>query len=174
MRRAVFLDRDGVINLSIIKEGKPYPPANLGELVIPEATRPALERLRQAGFVLIVVTNQPDVGRGTQSLEMVLAIHEELKRNLPLDAIYYCTDDKSPDYKPQPGMLLKAAQDWQIDLAQSFMIGDRWRDVGAGQNAGCSSIFIDYGYNEKKPSPPFIHVKSLPDAVSWIMDNPGQ
>jgi len=172
-RRAVYLDRDGVLVRAVVHDGKPYPPASAEEMeILPEAAG-VLERLKRRGYLLVVVTNQPDVARGTQSLSAVDAMHERLKSVLPLDDVFVCCHDDSDSCdcrKPLPGLLLAAARRYDIDLAGSFMIGDRWRDVEAGRRAGCRTVFIDYGYDERKPSPPGdATVTSLPDAVGWVL-----
>jgi D-glycero-D-manno-heptose 1,7-bisphosphate phosphatase len=173
-RRAVFLDRDGVLNEAVIREGKPYPPASTAELrIVPDAAA-GLAVLRDVGFLLIVVSNQPDVGRGTQTRKAVEEIHSVLRSKLPLDAIYVCYHDGKEDCvcrKPKPGMLLTAAADLDVDLAQSFMVGDRWRDVDAGARAGCRTVFLDFGYHERGPeAPPSATVHSLGEAVEWILN----
>ncbi|HEX7702453.1 MAG TPA: HAD family hydrolase, partial [Kofleriaceae bacterium] len=145
MKRAVFLDRDGVINASVVRDGKPYPPAHVDEMELLPGVPEALAALRAAGFQLIVVTNQPDVARGTQTRAAVDAIHDRMRRDLPLDAIYACFHDDADDCacrKPKPGLLVNAAADLGIDLPSSFMVGDRWRDTDAGLAAGCRAIFI--------------------------------
>ena len=151
-RRAVFLDRDGVINRSIVREGKPYPPASLGEFEFLPGVAEACRLLKEAGFLLVIATNQPDVGRGTQRQAVVEEIHRHVCNALPIDRVEVCYDpgDLPSDFiKPAPGMLLRAAGDLEIDLARSFMVGDRWRDVDCGLAAGCVTLFIDYGYREK-------------------------
>ncbi len=172
MRRAVFLDRDGVINKSVVRDGKPYAPDSVDDLEILDGVREALASLRSAGFLNIVVTNQPDVATGRLKLETVEAMHRRLAKELALDDIKVCCHgdaDGCECRKPKPGMLLEAARESGIDLEQSFMVGDRWRDVAAGQAAGCTSLFIDYGYREKRPEPPYIAVKSLAEAASRIL-----
>ncbi|HLH12715.1 MAG TPA: transaldolase [Methylovirgula sp.] len=172
MRRAVFLDRDGVLNRAVIRDGKPYPPRNLDELVLVDDARSALDRLKEKGFVLVCVSNQPDVGRGTLSRAEVDAINENLARALPLDAIEICDHDDAAGCdcrKPKPGMILSAAERFRIDLSQSFMVGDRWRDIEAGRRAGCRTILIGDGYGEPFPSDPAAKVDSLTAAASWIM-----
>jgi len=175
LRRAVFLDRDGVLNEAIVRDGKPYPPARLPEFRPAPGMRECLERLRAAGYLLIVVTNQPDVARGTQSIETVEKMNEALRLVHPLDAVYMCLHDSADTCdcrKPKPGMLLRAASDWNIDLAGSFMMGDRWRDVEAGARAGCRTVFLDFGYNEKKPDhAPSVTVGSLREGVDWILNS---
>ena len=167
--KACFLDRDGVINRAIVKEGKPYPPQALGDFeLLPDVTE-ALRALRKAGYLLIVVTNQPDVARGTQKKEVVEAMHQRLLQELPLDDIEVCYDEASDRYKPFPGMILDSAKKHQIDLASSYMVGDRWRDIGAGKAAGCSTIFIDYKYNEKSTETPNFICFSLKEAAKTIL-----
>ena len=170
--RVVFLDRDWVINRAVVRDGKPFQPANLAELEILPGVPEALIRLKAAGFRLIVVTNQPDVARGTQTRDAVEALHAVLQAQLPLDEIRACYHDSGDGCtcrKPQPGMLLAAAQDDGLDLAASFMVGDRWRDIEAGQRAGCISLFIDYGYAERQPVAPYVRVRSLTEAADWIL-----
>ena len=172
-RRAVFLDRDGVINRAVVRDGKPYPPAGLARLRILPGVREACASLREAGFLLILVTNQPDIARGRADAGEVSAIHAHLQRFLRLTDVKVCPHDDSAECdcrKPKPGLLLKAALDWDIDLAASYFVGDRWRDVEAGQRAGCCAIFIDYNYRERRPEAPFIAVRSLRDAAARIVE----
>jgi D-glycero-D-manno-heptose 1,7-bisphosphate phosphatase len=175
-KRAVFLDRDGVINQAIIRDGKPYPPAALDELIIVPGARESLDALKQAGLMLIVVTNQPDIARGTQTLGAVEAIHRALRQALPLDDFFLCAHDDSAHCdcrKPQPGLLVEASLKHNIDLSRSFMIGDRWRDVEAGANAGCATVWIDCGYREKRSSvEPSARVNSLRAAADWVLGQP--
>ena len=171
-RRAVFLDRDGVLNRVIVRTGRPYPPESLTEFEILPDAEDLLRRLKNLGFLLLVVTNQPDVGRGRQSRERIEQMHAVLKARLPLDAIFVCYHSNEDDCqcrKPKPGMLLQAAVAYELDLPSCFMIGDRWRDADAGRAAGCKVIFIDYGYQERQPAEaPDARVRSLSEAVSWI------
>jgi D-glycero-D-manno-heptose 1,7-bisphosphate phosphatase len=171
--RAVFLDRDGVLNKALVRDGKPYPPANLAEFEIVAGAKEGLQALRAAGFLLIVVTNQPDIARGTQTRQMLEELHTALRSALPLDAIYVCDHD-SPEQcacrKPRPGMLLTASQDLNIDLPSSFLIGDRWRDVDAGASAGCQTVFLDFKYSERGPDhSPSKTVSSLQEGIAWIL-----
>ena len=172
-RRAVFLDRDGVINRAFVRDGKPFPPPTPQELEVLPGVSEALRELKLHGYELLVVTNQPDVGRGKQSREALDAMHQSLAAQLPIDDILVCchTDqDKCDCRKPLPGMLLEAAQKHHIDLAASFMVGDRWRDIEAGYNAGCKTILIDYGYSERPPDrAPDLRVGSLREAADWII-----
>ncbi len=129
--------------------------------------------LKRAGFLVIVVTNQPDVARGTQSRETVDLMHDRLRAELPLDEILVCWHDDVADCecrKPKPGLMLSAGHKFGIDMARSFMIGDRWRDVDAGSAAGCRSLLIDYGYSERSPeTKPVERTGSLREAVDWIL-----
>jgi D-glycero-D-manno-heptose 1,7-bisphosphate phosphatase len=174
LRSAVFLDRDGVLNRAVIRGGKPYPPASLAELEMLPDVKEALADLKAAGFLLLVVTNQPDVGKGTQSREMVEAIHARLRAELPLDDIFVCYHvdaDACSCRKPRPGLLEQAALQYGIDLASSYMVGDRWRDIDAGHRAGCTTIFLDYAYQERGPErEPAVRVQSLREAARWILD----
>lgn len=171
-RRAVFLDRDGVINRAYVRKGRPYPPAGLAEIEVLPGVAQALTELREAGFMLIVVTNQPDVARGNTSREVVEEINNYLAERLAIDEFRVCFHDNSDACecrKPLPGALLAAAKIHDIDLVQSYMIGDRCRDTEAGQKAGCKTIFIDYGYAEKQPESVDYRVKSLLEAAQIIL-----
>jgi len=171
-RRAVFLDRDGVLNRAMVREGKPYPPSNVCEVEILPGTIEALQRLKNAGFMLIVVSNQPDVARGTTSRETVEAINAYLASRLPVDRFTMCYHDSGDDCdcrKPRPGMLLSGAREFDVDLASSYMVGDRWRDVEAGIAAGCKTLFIDYGYDEQQPKSSTVKVASLHEAALIIL-----
>jgi D-glycero-D-manno-heptose 1,7-bisphosphate phosphatase len=172
MRRAVFLDRDGVVNRAVLRNGKPYPPATAAEMRLLPGVREACSKLREAGFALILVTNQPDIARGLVSAEQVSEMNGRLQRFLRLDGVGVCPHDDAARCacrKPQPGLLLEAARVWNIDLESSFVVGDRWRDIEAGHRAGCRPIFVDYGYAEQRPTAPFIGVGSLRDAANWIL-----
>lgn len=172
VRRAIFLDRDGVINRALVKNGKPYPPSNLSELRIIPGAQEALARLRAAGFLLVVVTNQPDVARGWQTREGVEAIHAVLKKQLPIDEFRVCYHDDADRCncrKPAPGLLIESARDTKLNLADCYMVGDRWRDMEAGRRAGCATIFVDYAYAETQPEYFDVKVKSVVEASEWII-----
>jgi D-glycero-D-manno-heptose 1,7-bisphosphate phosphatase len=170
--KAVFLDRDGVLNEAVLRDGKPFPPATLDDLrIYPEAAG-ALTRLKSAGYLLIVVTNQPDVSRGTQAAGMIEAMNARLGAALPIDEFRVCYHDDRDNChcrKPKPGLVLDAAAAHDIDLGRSFLIGDRWRDIDCGAAAGVRTIWIDRGYNERGPAhPPDFRGTSLTEAVDWI------
>ncbi|EEQ12384.1 Histidinol phosphatase [Yersinia mollaretii ATCC 43969] len=172
MRKAVFLDRDGVINRALVRDGKPYPPADLASVEILPGVDVATQALHDAGWLLIVVTNQPDVARGTTARAEVDAINHYLQQTLPIDEFrtcYHDSDDHCDCRKPLPGLLLAAAKIHDIDLSASYMVGDRWRDIEAGECAGCKNIFIDYGYAEKQPTIFNFRVHSLLEAARIIL-----
>jgi D-glycero-D-manno-heptose 1,7-bisphosphate phosphatase len=172
MRRAVFLDRDGVLNRAVVRDGRPYAPGR-GEPVerIP-GVNDACQRLDEAGWLLLVVTNQPDIARGTTTRAEVDAINTEVIAGLPIAEVVVCPHgdvDDCPCRKPRPGMLLDAASRWDVDLAASVMVGDRWRDVDAGRAAGTRTIFIDYHYTEALRAEPDHVVASLAEAADLIL-----
>lgn len=170
-KRAVFLDRDGVVNNAIIRDGKPYPPASLDEIIINPGVKEGLDLLKKLGFLLIVITNQPDVSRERTTRESVETINTFLMENLPLDEILVCYHDNQDNCdcrKPKPGQILKAAQLFNIDLSKSFMIGDRWSDIEAGKRAGCKTLYIDNGYIEKRPESPDFLISSFGKSVEII------
>ena len=170
--RCVFLDRDGVLCRAIVRNGKPFPPRTPEELeVMPDAPE-ACRALLSEGFALIMVTNQPDVARGSLTLGTVDAINHRLRKQLGLISVKTCPHDDPEDCacrKPRPGMLLEAARELNLVLADSFVIGDRWRDIEAGRRAGCRTVLIDYGYQEDCRVEPDYRAKSLAEAAAWIL-----
>jgi D-glycero-D-manno-heptose 1,7-bisphosphate phosphatase len=171
--RAVFLDRDGVLNEAVVRDGRPYPPDSLENLrMVPDAPA-ALADLKKAGFLLVVVTNQPDVARGAQSKAAVEEMNAALAAQLPIDDFFVCwhqDGDQCACRKPKPGLLLEAAKRHGIDLPSSFLIGDRWRDIDAGASAGCRTILIERHYRERQPAAnPDFRAVSLEDAAKWIL-----
>ena len=176
--RAVFLDRDGVLNRAIVRDGKPYPPASAAEMELqPDAER-SLQHLKEAGFRLLVVTNQPDVARGIQTTGEVEAIHERIRSVLPVDEFLVCYHDDGDGCacrKPKPGLLFEAARRYGLNLKDCFLIGDRWRDIDAAHAAGCPAVWIDYHYRERGPTfPPEARVSSLEEAVGFIVATAGR
>ena len=153
MKKAVFLDRDGVINKAFVKNGLPTSPHSLDELEILPGVKESILRLKRLNFICLVVTNQPDVPRGKISKSNVIKMNNFLKKEIKLDDIFVCYHDDKDNCKcrkPKPGMIIQASKKWDIDVRKSFMIGDRWRDIQAGINAGCKTFFIDNNYNEDK------------------------
>lgn len=174
LARAVFLDRDGVINRPIVRDALPFAASDVkGFEIFPEVPE-ACRQLKKAGFLLIVATNQPDVGRGTMKKETVEAIHAEMCRQLPIDRVEVCYHpghgaSNCDCRKPKPGLLLNAARQLGIDLAQSWMVGDRWRDIDCGRAAGCRTVFVDRGYAEALKQTPDFRAKDLGEAAKIIL-----
>lgn len=178
LRPAVFLDRDGTLNVPVIRDGKPYAAERLEDFRLFEGVQESCRALKAAGFLLVVATNQPEVGRGTLAEAAVDRIHARLRSLIPqIDRIEVCYDpglgEKSQRRKPEPGMLLNSAAALGIDLSKSWMVGDRWRDVECGRNAGVRTVFIDFGYSEETRSAPDYTVKSFPEAASLILGMAG-
>jgi D-glycero-D-manno-heptose 1,7-bisphosphate phosphatase len=156
--KAIFLDRDGVLNKPVIINGKPYPPANINDLIIPNHLEKCLMELKKIGFLLIMITNQPDVSRGKTKIEDVEAINNYLKEKLNIDDVLCCYHDDNDNCdcrKPKPGMIFSAANKWKINLKKSFLIGDRWKDIESGKLARLKTFLIDYSYNEKVVEPDY-------------------
>ena len=177
-RRAVFLDRDGVLNRPIVRNGEPYPPSRVEDFELYDDVAAGCARLKAAEFLLVVITNQPDVGRGTQSRETVEAMHMKMQSALrSLDRIEICYHagerygDPCDCRKPRPGMILRAAAELKIDLGSSYVIGDRWRDIDCARAAGCRAIFIERGYEESLRETPDFTVGNFNDAVSALLDD---
>lgn len=176
LRPAVFLDRDGTLNVQVVREGKPYPPASVAEFQLFPDVPAACRELHAAGYALVVATNQPDVGRGDQDQAIVEAMHERLRALVPeIDRIEACYDpgrgQPSRRRKPEPGMILDAAAALGLDLTRSWMVGDRWRDIDCGQRAGLRTIFIDFGYAEELRAPPDFTVRNFRAAATIILQN---
>ena len=174
LRPAVFLDRDGTLNVPVVRDGKPYPPATLAEFRLFDDAAAVCRFLSDAGYTLVIATNQPDVGRGTQTLATVEAMHRELMRQIPeISRIEVCYDpgrgEISRRRKPEPGMLLDAADKLGLDLTRSWMIGDRWRDIDCGQRAGVRTVLIDLGYQEELQAVPDHIVRSLGEAATIVL-----
>jgi D-glycero-D-manno-heptose 1,7-bisphosphate phosphatase len=165
--RAIFVDRDGVIVVSGRQPAEPLPPASVDDLMIPDGVAEALGAAHDAGYVVVVVTNQPDVARGMASLEKVEAINAHIADALAIDALYTCYHDGEwcSCRKPRPGLLLQAARDRALDLERSWLIGDRWVDIAAGRAAGVKTVLLERPYSwrptHQGDAPPGLH----PDAV---------
>lgn len=176
LKKAVFLDRDGVINRAPTKDGIPQSPKGLHELEINPGAKEAVSLLRKTGFELVVVTNQPDVARGKLDIREIAQIHQSIAEQTGLKHFFSCVHDDIQNCecrKPKPGLLFKATRELNLDLKRSFLVGDRWRDIQAGQSAGCTCFFIDHGYNELVPEQPFYKVTSLLQAAILIGENYG-
>lgn len=171
---AVFLDRDGVISRTFIRNAKPYAPRRLEEFKLMPNARQSVMQLKQAGFIVIVVTNQPDVGNGLVTLEVVESMHYKLLERTRVNDVFLCPhrqDEGCNCRKPKPGMFFDASAKHGIDLSKSFMVGDRASDIEAGKKAGCRTIFIDRHYAEPLPLSPEVSVTSLQQAVKYILMN---
>ncbi|HEX4706568.1 MAG TPA: HAD family hydrolase [Candidatus Udaeobacter sp.] len=175
-RRAIFLDRDGVLNRAVVRNGRPYPPVRIEDFELYDDAVAGCARLKAADFLLVVITNQPDVGRRTQTREMVEAMHLKLRSAIPsIDRIEVCYHageqhgEPCECRKPRPGMILRAAAELNVDLPASYVIGDRWRDVDCARAASCRAIFIDRGYEEKLRERPDFTVANFNDAVDTIL-----
>ena len=171
MRRAVFLDRDGVINRGVRDDGTLYGPMTPDAVEFLPGVEAALNVLHHAGFLLIIVTNQPDVARGAGTREQVDAVNAFVRARLPVidDVRVCCHDDadRCACRKPQPGMIYAAAVDFEVVLSRSFMVGDRWRDIAAGRSAGCRTIQVN-AVRETSVVTPDVEFPDLPSAVEWI------
>jgi D-glycero-D-manno-heptose 1,7-bisphosphate phosphatase len=173
LNKAIFLDRDGVLNEAIIINNNPFPPRDLNEVNIINGVKDALFNLKKAGFKLIVITNQPDVARGTTNMDTVKSINNYLMKQLPLDSILVCyhdDTDKCSCRKPLPGNIFQGAKKFKVDLSKSYIVGDRWKDIEAGAAAGCTTFFIDNNYNKDMKSIPNYFVRSLSEASKIILD----
>lgn len=171
MKKAIFLDRDGVLNKLISRSGKLQAPYTLSEFELFPGVVEALKLIKEKGYLAIVVTNQPDVSRGWVSMESVELVNDQIKRLLPVDDIKCCFHDNSAQClcrKPLPGMLLEAASEWGIDLKKSFMIGDRFGDIKAGKSAGCFTVLIGEGDEQKDHPSPDHRADSLINAMIFI------
>jgi D-glycero-D-manno-heptose 1,7-bisphosphate phosphatase len=171
-RRAVFLDRDGVLNRGVVREGRPHPPQSVSEVEILPGVAEACRQLTDAGLLLIGATNQPDVARGSQIRDEVLRINQRILESLPLLEIRTCFHDDADGCacrKPRPGLLLEAAKEHDVDLRRSFMVGDRWTDVAAGAAAGCLTFLITAPYNQRERCSPDYDVADLEDAAGRIV-----
>ncbi|MBF0595692.1 MAG: HAD family hydrolase [Candidatus Omnitrophica bacterium] len=151
MKKAVFWDRDGVINKAILRNNKVFSPRELKDFEIVPGVRKILAECRQQGYLNIVITNQPDISRGLMSRDILDSMHRIIQEQLCVDDIFVCPHDDQDQCtcrKPKPGMMIDAAQKWGIDLRASFVVGDQWKDVDAGKNSGCSTILLSSCYNQ--------------------------
>ena len=172
----MFLDRDGVVNRVIMRDGRPASPLSLAELHLLPGVVDAVARLRDAGYVVVLATNQPDAAAGTREREVAERLNEEVRRHVPLDGVKVCyhrDGDGCACRKPKPGLLLEAAREWSLDLRRSFMVGDRWRDVSAGRAAGCTTVLVGDGYGEAFPDAPDLVAASVVDASAMILSHAG-
>jgi D-glycero-D-manno-heptose 1,7-bisphosphate phosphatase len=171
LARAVFLDRDGVINLTVFRKGMHRAPQDMSEFAYIEGVQSTLAALKARGYLLLVCTNQPDVARGWQDRDQVLAFHEKIERELPVSRVYACFHDDDHDClcrKPKPGMLVQGSEDFGVDLKQSWMIGDRWKDIEAGRAAGCRTIYLRHDHDTAQSGNPDHEVRKLEELLEII------
>ena len=171
-RRAVFLDRDGVINRALVRNRKPYAPRHLGEFRLLPGAAEAVAQLKSVGFLIIVVTNQPDVGHGLTTAQTLEAMHARLRERVRVDAILVCPHRRDAGCdcrKPKPGLIHRGAAEWGIDIRRSYLVGDRATDIVAGRAAGLYTVFLDRGYAEPLLDSPDAWAESLRQAVSKIL-----
>jgi len=175
VRKAVFFDRDGVLNQAVLINGRPHPPADADCLFIADGAGACLARLKEAGYLCICVTNQPDFARGTRTRENISAMNAKVLAALPLDDLFVCLHD-GPDNcscrKPKPGLLLEAARKWDVDLAASWMAGDRAGDMEAGRAAGCRTIFLDCGYDRPETAIPDFVCRAISQVAEIVLGEP--
>ena len=172
MKKAAFLYRDGVLNRSKLINGVPTPPSSIEDVEILPGVIEAIRILKTYGFVPIVVTNQPDVARGKTTQLQVEAINTHIRMATHIKYFYTCFHDDidlCACRKPAPGLIYRASNELGISVKDSFMVGDRWRDIAAGQSAGCQTFFIDYSYSELQPKMPFRRVSSLLEAAQLMV-----
>ncbi len=170
MKRAVFLDRDGVINRVMVEGGKPLSPRRFEDFQFLPGIEQFVKQLKHSGFLQVVVTNQPDLVRGRLEESELEKMHGLILRRLGVEAIYACLHDDGDNCdcrKPKPGLLTRAAREWKIDLPRSFFLGDTWRDMEAGKRAGCRTILLDAAYNRKTQGD--YRVGSFADALEIIL-----
>jgi D-glycero-D-manno-heptose 1,7-bisphosphate phosphatase len=168
MNKAVFLDRDGVLNRSTLVDGVPKPPISISDIQILDGAIEAIQLLKDSNYVPVVVTNQPDISRGIISLELVQSINQKIGDLAGINHFYVCPHDDRHlcrCRKPKPGLIQLAASELNLELKGSILVGDRWRDIEAGQALNLTSYFIDYSYDEKQPNLPYVKVSSLFNAV---------
>jgi D-glycero-D-manno-heptose 1,7-bisphosphate phosphatase len=166
-KRCVFLDRDGVINQSIIVNKKPFSPRTKSEFKFIPNIKNLISKIVELNFYTIIITNQPDIATAHLDEEMLKYFHDKIRRKIPITDIFVCRHISSQNCfcrKPKPGLILEAAKKYNIDLKKSYLIGDRWKDINAANEVGCHSIFIDYDYTEKLETKPNNHVKSMAEA----------
>ena len=171
-QKAAFLDRDGVLNKAILRNGKPIPPRQLEEIELCDGTKEAIGILRSLQFEIIVITNQPDISRGNTTEEFVNTIHKVLSDALKINHFYVCAHDNSDHCecrKPLPGLIKRAGNDLRINMEQSILVGDRWSDIEAGQTIGCQCFYINNNYQEKKPKSPYFEVNSLLEVAKYLL-----
>lgn len=173
----MFLDRDGtLISAPVSRDGVPGAIHDPSQVHLTRGAADFCAAMHEAAVQLFIVTNQPDVARGLVARYLVEQINQSLAEALDIAevAVAWSDDDADPLRKPNPGLLLDLAARHDVDLARSVMIGDRWRDVVAGQRAGTATVFIDRRYRgDRPPDGPDLTVKELGDATDWVLERVG-
>ena len=170
--KAVILDRDGVINQAFLQHGRPIPPRSLDELRIILGVPEAIRLLKSHDFIILCLTNQPDVSRGTMTREGVEAINKYLQEELQIQEIFVCFHDdrdKCECRKPKPGGIEYFLAKYNLDRSSTYMVGDRWKDIEAGQAAGVQTVFIARDYAEKAPKDYTFSAQDLLTAAGQIV-----
>ena len=174
VNKAVFLDRDGVIVVPEFKNGRSYAPKTLKDFRFYKNTLKSITKLKESGFLVIIVTNQPDVGKKIVKKEIVEQMHKIITKKFNVDDIevcYHTQKDNCKRRKPKPGMILDSQKKWKIDLQKSYLVGDRKGDIDAAKSVGVSSIFIDHNYTENKPIDFIYKTDNLMSAVEFIVNS---
>jgi D-glycero-D-manno-heptose 1,7-bisphosphate phosphatase len=150
VNKALFLDRDGILNKVVMRDGQAGSPRSTGEFEIIIEAKDLVNRAKAREYLVIVVTNQPDVGRGIMNLADLEAMHRILRGTFPIDDIEVCTNGDDSDFrrKPNPGMILELAERFRVDLINSFLLGDNEKDISAGKRAGVKTILLKKPYNK--------------------------
>ena len=171
--KAIFLDRDGVLNKVLIKNKKGYAPLNIKEFKLYKGVESYCKIIKKLNYIIIIITNQPDIARKKITNNQMQKMHIYLKKKINYDDIYICTSLSKKNYyrKPNPGMLKKAIKNHDIDIKSSFFIGDRKLDIDCAKKVKCKSIFIDRNYKEKKPKGQIFTTNSLNNAIKYIIKN---
>ena len=171
-KRAVFLDRDGVLNIPRIYKNKSYAPLRSKDFKLYPGVKKYCIKLKK-NFLLIVITNQPDLTKGILTYSELKKMHEQLYMSINYDDLFFCSAISNKSYfkKPNPGMLTKAISKYKINPKKSYLIGDRWSDIEAGEKVGCKTVFIDRHYNEQKPLKFDFKTKSFIKAAKYILND---
>lgn len=169
---AVFFDRDGILVQAPIVQGRPHSARTVDEIRMIPAAFQLCEVLREARIPTFMITNQPDIARGLIERSVVDEQNQIVARALNLTEVAVCPHDDGDDCycrKPRPGLIEKLGQKHRINLSTSVVVGDRWRDIDAGVAAGTLTLFIDYGYEERRPKNPTRTVHSTDEMLNAVL-----
>ena len=181
MKKAIFLDRDGTINIDPGYVNDP------DQIVFIRGAKKAVKKLRDNGFLVFIITNQSGVGRGRITMEQLKAVNDKVikefkKDNIEIDGVFSCIhtpDDRCDCRKPSPKAVLDIAKQYEIDLGKSYFVGDKLSDVETGLNAGCRTVLLDTNFEstlkkEHNMLRPDCIVENLYEAADWIIENMGE